>query len=390
MGFNSLKSAALVLAMVQMSLVPALAAESLKGSVTYTLHKSANPTDDELDAYSRITAAVDSAVKIYNTYTMLSKHINVYYAPGVPTAEASYNGDLRFGNGRSYMNVRTALHEMGHTMGMGTTADYRGMFKDGVFQGEKTQALVKELSGDPAAEIHGDAQHFWPYGLNYDNEVKSEMDLIIHARIVESMYQEIFKEAFVKDARLKYMADGQCMGITANNGLEMMDCSAEGTKVKVWSVGDNPVTYRFQFGTRVIDVPNESTAAGVVLGTYGWNGGAHQRYILEETPVSTTPNAFYLQNYKSKLYLIPSGKDIVQEQRDRNIQTGIWILEDSIVMTPDTSVVTGTSDSTEAQMVARKSQQTKSLRQGLRKFDASGREISTVRNRQKFMRHFTK
>ena len=80
--------------------------------VTYTLHKSANPTADEQDAYKRITTVMDSAVKLYNTYSNLSKFINVYYAPGVPTAEASSNGDLRFGENRSYMVVPTAMHEM--------------------------------------------------------------------------------------------------------------------------------------------------------------------------------------------------------------------------------------------------------------------------------------
>ena len=43
-----------------------------EGSVTYTLHKSANPTADEQDAYKRITTVMDSAVKLYNTYSNLS------------------------------------------------------------------------------------------------------------------------------------------------------------------------------------------------------------------------------------------------------------------------------------------------------------------------------
>ena len=164
-------------------------------AVEYTLHKSENPTEDELDAYQRITTVMDSAVYLYNKYTNLSKYINVYYAPGVPTAEASSNGDLRFGKERSYMFVGTAMHEMAHTMGMGTTSEYKAMMDGGVFKGEKAQALLKEIDG-PEAELHGDSQHFWPYGLNYASEVKSEQDLINHARIVEAMYQDIFKEAF--------------------------------------------------------------------------------------------------------------------------------------------------------------------------------------------------
>ena len=67
-----------------------------EGNVSYALHKSANPSADEQNAYKRITAVMDSAVKLYNTYSNLTKFINVYYAPWVPTAEASSNGDLRW------------------------------------------------------------------------------------------------------------------------------------------------------------------------------------------------------------------------------------------------------------------------------------------------------
>ena len=33
-----------------------------EGNVSYTLHKASNPTEDQLDAYARIEAAMDSAV----------------------------------------------------------------------------------------------------------------------------------------------------------------------------------------------------------------------------------------------------------------------------------------------------------------------------------------
>ena len=218
--------------------------------VEYTLHKSSNPTADEQDAYQRITTVMDSAIYLYNKYTTLSKYINVYYAPGVPTAEASSNGDLRFGENRSYMFVGTAMHEMAHTMGMGTTDAYRAMFKDGVFQGEKAQALIKEIDG-PDAVLKGDNQHFWPYGLNYASEVKSEQDLINHAKIVNAMYQDIFKVAFFMEGRIKSLGDTKnCIGITSSNALELMDCSDTATFVKIFSVGDNPVTYYIQLGNR--------------------------------------------------------------------------------------------------------------------------------------------
>jgi hypothetical protein len=33
--------------------------------------------------------------------------------------------------------------------------------------------------------------HFWPYGLNYDSELKSEEDMIRHARLVEAIVKDL-------------------------------------------------------------------------------------------------------------------------------------------------------------------------------------------------------
>ena len=358
------------------ALVASLAANSF-AVVEYTLHKSSNPTADEQDAYQRITTVMDSAVYLYNKYTTLSKYINVYYAPGVPTAEASSNGDLRFGENRTYMFVGTAMHEMAHTMGMGTTDAYRAMFKDGVFQGEKAQALLKEIDG-PDAVLKGDNQHFWPYGLNYASEVKSEQDLINHAKIVNAMYQDIFKEAFFMEGRIKSLGDTKkCMGITSSNALELMDCSNAATFVKIFSVGDNPVTYYIQLGNRVIDIPNESTAAGVQASTYGYNGGAHQRYVFEGAPVNT-PNAFYLKNYKSGHYLQSVGNTVVQNPKQQN-DSFIWQIQEASekdTSTADTSVAdTSTTDSSKTDIAARQIVRTQQLQLPTRTFDLMGRTV---------------
>jgi len=320
----------------------ALMAVFSHAEVTYTLHKSANPTADEQDAYKRITAVMDSAVKLYNTYSNLSKFINVYYAPGVPTAEASSNGDLRFGENRSYMVVPTAMHEMGHTMGIGTTSEYAATCVDGVFRDDKVQAKLREMDG-PNAELHCDRQHIWPYGLNQASEAKSEKDLINHVILVETIYQQLFKVAFYKEGRIKSLGETKkCMGITASNALELMDCSDAATFVKIFSVGDNPVTYYIQLGNRVVDIPNESTAAGIVASTYGYNGGAHQRYTFDDAGVNT-PNAFLLKNYKSGLYLQAVGTQVQQNRKVDRDESFIWKLEEAGTK-PDTSSAGDTSD----------------------------------------------
>ena len=301
-----------------------------EGSVSYTLHKSEIPTADELDAYERITTVMDSAVKLYNTYSNLSKFINVYYAPGVPTAEASSNGDLRFGENRSYMVVPTAMHEMAHTLGIGTTSEYWAACPTDikVFQNDNVQAKLREMDG-PSAELHCDRQHIWPYGLNQASEAKSEQDLINHVILVETIYQQLFKEAFYKQGRVKSLSAGKCMGITQSNTLELMDCADTATFVKIFSMGENPVTFRIQLGSRVVDIPNESTAAGVVASTYGYNGGAHQKYLFEDAPVNT-PNAFYLKNSKSGHFLQAVGTQVQQNPVVDRDESFIWIISEAI------------------------------------------------------------
>nr|MCF0221690.1 RICIN domain-containing protein [Fibrobacter sp.] len=366
------------------------AGSTLKGNITYTLHKSESPTDDDLDAYTRITAVMDSAVKIYNTYTALTKHINVYYAPGVPTAEASSNGDLRFGKERSYMFVGTAMHEMAHTLGMGTTTEYRNMLDGGVFKGEKAQAKLKDLTGDETQVLKGDSQHFWPYGLNYASEVKSEEDLIFHAQIVEAMYQDIFKEAFYRSGHLKNLLTGACLGITSDNALKLMDCSDTATFVKMYSVGE-PVAYRIQLGTRVVDVPNESTASGVTLGTYGWNGGAHQKYYMEFALGSNVQNqgaadtVFLLLNVKSRCYMKADG-DLVKQELSSNPDQAfawMWVGEDRSI-TDSSKVDSSATDTTLADSsvtsLVRKLYSENRLQKKYKNFDVRGRRVNESTN----------
>ncbi len=369
--------------------------------VTYTLHKSANPTADEQDAYKRITTVMDSAVKLYNTYSNLSKFINVYYAPGVPTAEASSNGDLRFGENRSYMVVPTAMHEMGHTMGIGTTQEYWDVCKDGVFRNDKVQAKLRELDNDPTKELHCDSQHIWPYGLNRASEVSSEKDLINHVILVETIYQQLFKIAFFKEGRIKSLGETKkCMGITSSNALELMDCSDTATFVKIFSVGDNPVTYYIQLGSRVVDIPNESTAAGIVASTYGYNGGAHQRYTFDDAGINT-PNAFLLKNYKSGLYLQAVGTQVQQNRKVDRDESFIWKIEEaasapdtseqdtsiagdtSVVVGPDSSD-TSKTDTTITRIVRTRDMQLQTLPK--RTFDLKGRTVRRAQWRRLFER----
>ncbi len=163
----------------------------MAGNFSYTLHQESNPTADQLDAYEKITAAMDSAIWYYNTYTSITKELNVYYNTSVSTADANINGTIRFGSNRSYMVTCTAMHEIAHTVGVGTHSRWNEFMVEGIFTGTNATQTLREITGDPDAVLHGDTQHFWPYGLNYASEVESEEDLINHCKIVDAIYRDL-------------------------------------------------------------------------------------------------------------------------------------------------------------------------------------------------------
>lgn len=171
---------------------PAEAAPSpkVKDRVTYTLNRAKEPTDEELAAYERITAGMDRAMKFYNKYTTdIKKHVTVNYSPGTPTADGNINGNIRMG--KTSHNARVCMHEICHTVGIGTSPHWGKLVKEKIFTGKHATRQLQEITGDKNAVVHADRMHFWPYGLNFDNEVKSDEDLINHCKMVEAIYKDL-------------------------------------------------------------------------------------------------------------------------------------------------------------------------------------------------------
>jgi len=156
-------------------------------SITWTLQKASNPTPDQQDAYNRITAAMNAAVARYNNLSDLGKNITVQYDPGVPTADGNINGTIRFGN-RAYMTERTALHEIAHTIGVGTSGRWASLTSGGTWRGAEALKLVRQYDG-ASATLSAGGGHFWPYGLNYDNEF-SQTAADRHVNIVAAMVRD--------------------------------------------------------------------------------------------------------------------------------------------------------------------------------------------------------
>ncbi|MDQ0935845.1 hypothetical protein [Streptomyces turgidiscabies] len=157
-------------------------------TITWTLVRAGNPTTDQQSAYNLITAAMNAAVSRYNNLSDLGKSLTVRYEPGVPTADGSLNGTIRFGGNRGYMNERTALHEIAHTIGVGTSSGWSSLGGSGTWRGARATALVRQFDG-ASAKLSTGGGHFWPYGLNYDNEF-SGTAADRHVRIVAAMVSD--------------------------------------------------------------------------------------------------------------------------------------------------------------------------------------------------------
>lgn len=167
------------------------------GNVTYTLSKNANASAAEQAAYPLITKAMDQAVYYYNCYGNITKKITVTYNASVQTVDGNINGSIRFGADTSYMEYTRAMHEISHTVGVGTASNWMDFLPTPagggtrVWTGTNATAELRAISGVATDVIKGDTQHFWPYGLNYATEVKSEADVIDHCRIVMALRKDM-------------------------------------------------------------------------------------------------------------------------------------------------------------------------------------------------------
>lgn len=156
----------------------------VKGGVKWEFAKGSENWDGLIRR--RIERAMNEAVSIYNKHSKLRKKVTVNYSPGVPTAEGNISGWISFGG---QISTRTALHEIAHTIGVGTHPRWGDNMKDGRWTGKHAVALLKEFDGDKA-ELRGDRQHFWPYGLNYDNERTGKADQR-HVELVAAMLKDM-------------------------------------------------------------------------------------------------------------------------------------------------------------------------------------------------------
>ncbi|WP_442591804.1 hypothetical protein ACSBL2_11305 [Pedobacter sp. AW31-3R] len=154
----------------------------LAGQLSWTLTSTNVPSA----ALARITTAMNDACARYNAaYNWPARTLTVEYNTGVATADGSTNGNIRFGSTASYQGVRTAMHEIAHTYGVGLSSGWTANISGGQFIGANAVATLASFDG-AGAVIYTGGGHFWPYGLNYDNEW-SETNAARHIQLVVAM-----------------------------------------------------------------------------------------------------------------------------------------------------------------------------------------------------------
>ena len=122
-------------------------------------------------AYDRITEAMDSASYYYNNYSNLYLSAHVEYNTGVPTADCSWGGWIRFGSNARYQWVGTAQHETSHGLGVGTAGNWSSLCVNGKWVKPIANRTLRAVMRDQSLSISGDSQHFWPGGINQREEV---------------------------------------------------------------------------------------------------------------------------------------------------------------------------------------------------------------------------
>lgn len=166
-----------------------LAAVASAADLTFSVSTSGWPDDARRQA---AVDAIDAVVARFNAYGDFTRgndgNVEVVYGSGTPTADAGYNGRIRFGG--TYPNQRVTQHELNHWLGSATVSQWGATFSGGVWTGPKVNAVYRMLNGD-AAVLRQSGVHFYGYGLNYDSEVTNANVLPANVAIMYAMRQDM-------------------------------------------------------------------------------------------------------------------------------------------------------------------------------------------------------
>jgi uncharacterized protein YjdB len=312
-----------------------------KGTVTFKLNSSVTNAEEH---HERIKVAMESAVDYFNNLTSIQNHrLSVNYNAGTPTAEAGYGGYMQFGANASYQRTGTALHEMGHTIGVGQHSIWYGpnsplreTGSSGAWLGERANNIVKFIDNDSAGYMHGDGMHMWPYGINGAHEDDgSELLYTANALIVQGLGEDGLPPTggfttpsytFLHKDRVKYYikneADvlGQNSSFLKENTAGNIAYSAAGTEEAL--ANDSAAWYlRFNPETGYYQIRNAATGKYFTYQATGTNG-----IMLTATTTPSASHSFQLVGSRSSIE-IGTGENISSVK-------GYWIVHPEAKLNP--------------------------------------------------------
>lgn len=160
-----------------------------KGKITVNYH---NQENIPADVFARLKDMAEHGVRLLEEHTSIVKTVTIEYNPGVPTADASISGWMRWGSNVDYQRTGTFLHEFSHTIGSGQSSMWTNtLIQNGIYTGKSANLALQKATNDTSAQLRGDAQHWWPYGINGAHEdTGRESDYIITTLIMEGFKRD--------------------------------------------------------------------------------------------------------------------------------------------------------------------------------------------------------
>ena len=149
-----------------------------KGNITWNFHNKGDAATE-----ARIRNAVEDAISYFNNMTCVVKTFDVTYSPGTQTADCNYQAQpwMNVGPNTSYQRTGTIMHEMEHGLGVipYSTQWYYQVLRasvdgsgrgTGYWLGDRVTEALRFWDNSATAQLNGDHQHMWPYGINGANE----------------------------------------------------------------------------------------------------------------------------------------------------------------------------------------------------------------------------
>ncbi len=261
------------------------------GQLTWSLDTAVS--DDIRD---RITDAMNWTINHTNTLAGYTGNVSVTYHQGTPTAEAGYRWRIQFGGS---IGRRVALHELAHWLGSGTANAWGSYMWGGQWRGDIGNARIRAFDG-PEAVMWGDSIHFWPYGLNYDNEFfETQRNVQLVSAQLADMGMGDAAAQFAGDRRFvnrssRLLLDGTGSGPVANGG------NAASLTWRVRYV-DGHVVLASADGRAIDSAGNTGNGDATVLAAA--SGGVGQQWEL----IPTDEGWFLLRNRQTRKCLDNAG-----------------------------------------------------------------------------------